>query len=201
MKTTNKLTIAMAASLLALSVQATPVTYDFTLTATGFGTVSPVFGIAGLPAGPFHGSFSLNEPLTPNATLTPVVLTAFSTTIGSATWTLADVTHSNFSTDATGRIDPTKFLIEAVHGLAGDREVLSITSTLYGNLSWFAVDATGSCGFAISPDPLVGPVSGTCIGGGPRAFTVTEHVQGIPEPATLLLTLCGLLGLATRRRA
>lgn len=202
MKTTKQLTITIAAALLALSAEAAPVTYDFTLQATGIGTVSP-FGISGLPAGPFYGSFSLDEPLTASASLLPVTLTAFSATIGSATWTLADVFLAQFDTDASGRINPNRFQIDAVHGPALDREVLSISNGMFANVTWYAVDASGNCIFAASPDPLVGPTAGTCIGGGsaPGTVTLAEHVQQTPEPATLLLTLCGVLGLATRRRA
>jgi hypothetical protein len=38
-----------------------------------------------------------------------------------ATWTLADVFQASFSTDAAGRINPTEFRIDVVHGLPSDR--------------------------------------------------------------------------------
>ncbi len=202
MKTTSKLAVAILASVLAMSARATPTTYDFTLTATGFGTFGPVFGIGGLPAGPFHGSFSLDEPLTPSQTLLPVTFTAFSVTVGSLTWTLADIVQTFVSTDAAGDVDPTgKVFIEALHDPTGTREVLSIVKDFTTNVGWYAVDPSAAtfCGFATSP-PLVGPISGGCIGGGPGTVTIAERAHETPEPATLLLTSLGLLALAARRR-
>lgn len=199
MKQAKKVVVTLAAALFTLGAQAVPVSYDLTLTATGIGTVTPVFGISSLPAGPFFASFTLDEPLTPNGSFLPVSLTAFTATLGTSTWTLADVSSALFSTDAAGAIDPGSFWIEASHGAAVD--VFQIALGVTSNVTWYAIDAAAlpSCVFATTP-PLVGPVFGGCIGGGPGAVGVTRRAAQIPEPATLLLSALGLLGLASRRR-
>ncbi len=199
MKQAKKVVVTLAAALFALGAQAVPVSYDVTLTATGIGTVTPVFGISSLPAGPFFASFTLDEPLTPNGTFLPVSLTAFTATLGTSTWTLADVSFSFFSTDAAGSINPGSFQIAASHGVAVD--LFEIALGVSSNVTWYAIDvaALPVCGFATTP-PHVGPINGGCIGGGTGAVVVTERSAQIPEPATLLLSVLGLLGVASRRR-
>src|ERR1700722_18620123 len=83
----------------AVSVQATPITYDITLTAEGIGNVLPIVGISALPAGPFSASFSFDEGTHS--------LTAFSATVGSETWSLAEVDISFFP-------DPREFEFDAL---------------------------------------------------------------------------------------
>ena len=136
---------ALAAALvmtlgMAKPADAVPVTYDITLTATGIGTVVPVFGISGLPAGPFSGSFSFDSPLTPNESFLVVPLTAFSLTIGTDTWSLAlgDVGFSRFSTDATGAIDTGSFSSRFTH--PGSRDEVEISAGSFSNLGWFALE-------------------------------------------------------------
>lgn len=206
MNTSRHLATAIAAGFFALGAQATPVTYDFTLQATGIGNLVPVFGISSLPAGPFSGSFTFDGPLTPSQTFVPVTLTAFTATVGNFTWTLSDVTSSLFSTDAAGDIDPAKLLIEAAHGPSGSaQQTLNLYSGVYTNLGWYAIDPAPSsnpyCSFASFNPPLTGPNGGSCIGGGTATQTITVvERQEAPEPATLLLTALGLFGLAARRR-
>lgn len=58
--------------------------------------------------------------------------------------------QASFSTDAAGRVDPTEFRIDAVHGLPSDPEGLTIFSRMVTNVTCHAVDACGSCSFALS---------------------------------------------------
>lgn len=199
MKQAKKVVVTLATALFTLGAQAVPVSYDLTLTATGIGTVTPVFGITSLPAGPFFASFTLDEPLTPNGAFLPVTLTAFTATLGTSTWNLADVSVSYFSTDAAGSIDRGSFVIAASHGVTVDHFEVAIGAS--SNVTWYAIDAAAApvCGFATTP-PFVGPIYGGCIGGGTGALVVTQRTAQIPEPATLLLSALGLLGVASRRR-
>lgn len=201
MKFTHRLAATAALLGTLAGVQAAPVTYDFTLQATGIGNVLPVFGISALPAGPFFGSFSFDGPLAPNASFAPVTLTAFSATVGDVTWTLSDVTSAAFSTDAAGAIDPDAFFVNAEGNSAG---WLRMGRGQVTNLGWFALDMrapTLVCYFDIDP-PYVGPIGGSCIGGGPDTITLTQRPAQVPVPGTLALGALALAALgAMRRRA
>ena len=187
MKLVNAMATAAVASLIGFAAQAAPVTYDFTLQATGIGDVVPVFGISSLPAGPFSGSFSFDGPLPPNQTALDVTLTAFSATVGTNTWTLGQMgLIAQFDTDGSGQIDPLTFYINADNGVG----VLVLEPEVS---AWVAF--VNQC--------VAGPSAtwtGDCIGGvGAASISLVER-QSVPEPGTLALLGLGLAGLAATRR-
>ncbi len=58
--------------------------------------------------------------------------------------------QASFSTDAAGRVDPTEFQIDAVHGPPSDREGLTIFGRVVTNVTRHAEDPCGSCRLAPS---------------------------------------------------
>jgi hypothetical protein len=74
--------------------------------------------------------------------------------------------------------------------------VLRLQPGVFGNLSWHAIAADGGCVFA-NEVPLVGPILGDCIGGGPGALQVVQRraVTAIPAPAPVALLGLAVLGL------
>lgn len=171
-----------------MTAHAVPTTYEFTLTPTALGSPTPIFGISSLPAGPFLASITFPGPLPPLLDSDQAAnALAFSATVGTQSWGLADVTLAFFSTDAGGEVTAAE--IVAKTPLAGFEILFNVTA----NVGWTAF--LNDCDF--SSLPLV--VTGTCIAGDPSAVKLSV-VAAAPEPASLMLLGVAVAGLGICRR-
>jgi hypothetical protein len=176
---------------------ATPVNYNFSLTAESIS--GSVLGISTLPAAPFGGTFSFTGPLTASQIFLPVTLTSFSLTIGTGIWGLPDVLGSFFNTDAAGDIDPSQFYIEASSSTGGSIE---ISHGNVSNLGWYVIPPLSPlCAFD-TVAPYTGVSGGNCMGGGPDSISLVKQplVATVPEPSSLGVLAMGLLGIGAMRR-
>jgi hypothetical protein len=180
----------VAVALLGLScaatrAQAAPAFYEFALTPVAIGADAP-FGIAGLPAGPFIGSFSFDDALLVSGSVFTDNrvgdMLSFELTIGDMTWALDDLLF--FGLDISGGA------VQRIAASVNDGEGHSIGFGFAANPLWAAFDEVSGCGLANLPFTSPG-----CIVGRDADTTFERQATVVAEPGALPLFAAAAAGL------
>lgn len=165
--------LALAAVVLSLAIapaaRATPITYNFTVTATG----GPLQGISS------NGSFTYDSSsATPGAyNNANDLLTALDFTWDGITYTAATANSGNLGFDGNGQ------LIDFM--LGDDCDSAGTCYSAWGNDHWYAMPGTGVFGFTYTVPAVQGAWHGD--------VTYSLATMSVPEPGNLWLFAGGML--------